>query len=306
MTSSCSAAMSRLSCHAVVSASSRRRDSSGAHIEFLMKPILARRVSRSSTWAMAPYLRPLLSSLLRRTGSDGSPDGKIYPQGGARGTVALTAQGLLGLEAFDHRAVESEAGAARRPAWPAAAIDRDREGAGLQAAMMAIEAANDLAKPGIRLGQVEKAGAAPPEAVMLRGQRSRRIDTGMDEQQLIVAGKGGATECGQEIGMAGRGIDGLPQRIGPACDRYRPLARCGQPVFRIGPVSADRRADAVVEHPAQHLDRIGRQLQLQQFLPHLFLAAAPVNEIRRKCCGARNEGAAKRQQLGHGIVHRGT
>ncbi|MEI9987691.1 MAG: hypothetical protein WDN69_33905 [Aliidongia sp.] len=42
----------------------------------------------------------------------------------------------------------------------------------LQPAMMPVEAADDLAEAGIGRCQVEEAGTAPPEAVMLRGQRA--------------------------------------------------------------------------------------------------------------------------------------
>src|SRR5271157_4968444 len=116
---------------------------------------------------------------------------KIFRRSGRQRDPTESARRQLGLEALDDRAVEIETGADQRAAGAAAAIDRDGMRAELQPAMMAVEAADDLAEAGIGCGQIKEAGTAPPETVMLGRERPRRVDAGMDEEQLVAAGEGG-------------------------------------------------------------------------------------------------------------------
>src|SRR6185437_11345821 len=69
------------------------------------------------------------------------------------------------------------------------------------------------------------------------------------------------------------------QAAGPAGDGARPLAAGGETLLHVAAIGFQRGADALVEHPLQHVARADRELQLQQLLPHLLLAAAQEGDI---------------------------
>jgi hypothetical protein len=86
------------------------------------------------------------------------------------------------------------------------------------------------------------------------------------------------------------------------------LTRAGgglaQALGRIEAVGLQSGRDALVEHPLQHGSGIRGELQLQQLLPHLLLAAAQVHHVAGESVGARHEEAAEAQEGVHGGGHR--
>src|SRR5262245_28368037 len=74
----------------------------------------------------------------------------------------------------------------------AAAVDGEREGAGARPLMGVVVAPHHAQELAVRMVQLREAGAAPPEAVALGRERPLRIQAGMDEEQALVVGIGGA------------------------------------------------------------------------------------------------------------------
>ena len=105
--------------------------------------------------------------------------------------------------------------------------------------------------------------------------------------------------------MARRLVHGLAQLLRPFSDGDRALARHIQAVFGRAAIGGDGRAEALGQRPFQHFGRIGGELQLQQLAPHLFLAAAQVDEIVDERQGHGEEAAAKGHQLVHRVAHGG-
>src|SRR4030095_17202493 len=66
---------------------------------------------------------------------------------------------------------------------------------------------------------------------------------------------------------------------------------------QIGTVGLYRGFDAVAHHPAQNLARVLGELQLQQFLPHLFLRATQEHDIAGKTARPGQHTAAEIDQL---------
>jgi hypothetical protein len=62
----------------------------------------------------------------------------------------------------------------------------------------------------------------------------------------------------------------------------------------------------VLDHPGEDLARIGRELQLQQLLPHLLLAAAEIGDVGGEHAGARDQLAPERQHRVERGAHVGT
>ena len=110
---------------------------------------------------------------------------------------------------------------------------------------------------------------------------------GMDEQQPALFGERGVAQRREQRDMAGCGVHRAAQCSGPAGDRARPVAGRGEALPQIAAIGRDRRLDPGPDHPGQHLAGIGRELQLQQLLPHLLLRAAQEDDIAGKCMPAR-------------------
>src|SRR5581483_2086033 len=89
----------------------------------------------------------------------------------------------------------------------------------------------------------------------------------------------------------------LTQSGGPARDRERSLAAGRLAVSGITTVCGDRRIDARAPHEREYLPRIGRELQLEKFLPHLLLRAAEDRDVGRETERPRDHRRAKAQHL---------
>ena len=72
---------------------------------------------------------------------------------------------------------------------------------------------------------------------------------------------------------------------------------------RIAAIGGKRGAHALVQHPAQHLARIGRELDLQQLLPHLLLAAAQIGDVIGEAQRPGQKPAAEIQQQVEGLAN---
>ena len=79
----------------------------------------------------------------------------------------------------------------------------------------------------------------------------------------------------------------VAQGSGPTGDCAGAAAARGKPLPQIAAIGPNRRLHAADDHPLQHLARIGRELQLQQLMPHLFLRAAQKYHIAGKAAPAR-------------------
>nr|BAP28488.1 hypothetical protein [uncultured bacterium] len=165
--------------------------------------------------------------------------------------------------------------------------------------MLAVEAAHHFQEFAIGMIEAGETGAAPPQAVALGIQRPLGIEARMHEEQGEVMGIGGAAHRAHELVMAGPRLHGGAQRIGPAGDRQCALAAADDALGRIAAIGGDRLTDPLAQHPGQNLFRIGRELQLQQLLPHLFLGAAQIGDVEDEHIRPRQDLAAEAHQLGH-------
>src|SRR3954453_17206071 len=105
---------------------------------------------------------------------------------------------LSALDTGQDIAFRIETGSQQGPAESATGIDRGGVSGLDEAAVPEVIAANHLAKSGIRLCQPGKSPDIPPKTVALRDQRPRRIDSGMDEEQLAVFTEGRASQCAHQ------------------------------------------------------------------------------------------------------------
>ena len=122
--------------------------------------------------------------------------------------------------------------------------------------------AHDAAITGKRRIELQDVLLAPPENVALKIERLARIDPGMNKEQRAIVRESGAAQRRHQFSMAGAGFDRGTEPGGPARQRQHPVARGGKTLPRIDAVRGERLVHAVIEHPGQHLARIGRELQL--------------------------------------------
>ena len=169
--------------------------------------------------------------------------------------------------------------------------------------MAGIEAAHHPDEAAIGAFELHETVVAPPQAVALRRQRPVGIDAGMDEQQRAVIGVGGAAQRAQQAVMAGHRLHVGAQLAGPAGQRQRAGAGGDEALLDAAAIGRQRGAHAMLHHPAEHLAGIGRELQLQQLLPHLLLAPRRKAMSNSEHAGPRQHAAAERQQLVDGAAH---
>jgi hypothetical protein len=96
--------------------------------------------------------------------------------------------------------------------------------------------------------------------------------------------------------MARARLDRGAQAGGPACQRQHAIARRREALLCIDAVRIERCTQTVIEHPRQHLARIGRELQFQELLPHLFLAAAQEGDVPDESVAPREEEPTEEDQ----------
>src|SRR5260370_1329420 len=205
--------------------------------------------------------------------------------------------GPSGFQLFVHWTGGGDAGGEQGSAEAATGVERGGVTAVAQPAALPVIAAHAAAESAERCFELEDVGAAPPQHVTLQVERLARIDAGMDEEQTAVHAEGGALEVGEQLTGAGPRIDRGAQARGPARQRQRAVARRCEALAQLGTVGRERGADAVSQHPFQHFARVGRELQLEELLPDLFLPAAQEGDVARKSVAPREKQAAERHQL---------
>src|SRR6266567_219139 len=119
----------------------------------------------------------------------------------------------------------------------------------------------------------------------------------MDKQQASVITQRRMAQIGQQYPVAGRGVHCVAQCARPAGDRARPVAACRKAVLQFPAVGGDRCFDTLAHHPCEDVTGIGRELELQQLLPHLFLRAAQEDGVAGETAWPREDAAAKVEQF---------
>src|SRR5579883_1099755 len=230
---------------------------------------------------MSPCSRPEA----RACHSNGREEGKV------------AAPRRSGFDRFEKRALGREAGGDQPAAEAAAAVERDCVFALAQAAMAAIETADDAAEAVIGGLEFENIDPSPPQHIALEVERLARVDAGMDEEELAVLGDRRALQPGEELAMAGAGVDRGAQAGGPTGHGHGAVARGGEALPRIGAIGLKRLDHAVIEHPLQHFARIGRELKLEKLLPHLLLGTAEKGDIAEEDAALRQKQTAEGDEL---------
>src|SRR5215468_9260339 len=187
-------------------------------------------------------------------------------------------------------------GGDQRPAEAAATVDAGGELTGLDAGMGALEAAHDADEAAVGAVELGEAAGAPPQRVALRRERPVGVEAGVDEEERAVIGIGGAAQRAHQRVMAGDGLHGRAQLAGPAGDGERAVAARDEALLDVAAIGGEGGAGAVLDHPGEDLARIGRELQLQQLLPHLLLTAAQVGDVGGERAGACDQLAPEGQQ----------
>ena len=201
-------------------------------------------------------------------------------------------------------AVESETGS-DQPAAPAGAtVDRRGKLAFYETAPVPVHAPDDTPETCKPLLQFEDVLTPPPEGVSLLGERPRRIDRGVDEEEVAILGKGGVAEGREERGMTWRRIHGAAQGARPSGDRAGTVAARRKPLPQVAAIGPNCHLHARSDHPMEELSRIGRKLQLQQLLPHLFLRPAQKDDIAGDSAWASENAASKVEELVDGSEDR--
>ena len=119
----------------------------------------------------------------------------------------------------------------------------------------------------------------------------------MHEEQPLVLGHRRMAQRREQRGMPRRRVHRGAQRAGPAGDRARPVAARGKTLLQVGAIGLHGGFDAGAHHPGQDLARIGGELQLQQFLPHLLLGAAQKGDVAGEGARPGQHAAAEIEQL---------
>ena len=122
----------------------------------------------------------------------------------------------------------------------------------------------------------------------------------MNEQKRAVIGEGGAAQADQQGVMSGGPLQRLAQLSGPARDRHGALTENDLGPLGVAAIGGQRRAHPLIDHPAEDLGRVRRELQLQELLPHFLLAAAKMDDVGGEHAGPGDDGAAEAQQIVHG------
>src|SRR5882724_3834543 len=248
----------------------------------------ARRTRRPSTRARVSPSTTVATRTLSSAGVSGAAaNGQSRQRKRGQHRRARRAMRALRRQRLAHRAVGGETDGQQLAAETAASVERGDMCRLDQPVMLAVEAADDAAEVAIGLANLEQSIAAPPERVALRIERPRRIDPGMDEEQRAArieggVGDGGATQRAEKLIVAGYLVEPRTQGAGPAGDRARSLAAGRETLPGVAAIGGQGGSDPLVEHPLQDRARADRELQLQEFLPHLLLAAAQEGDVAGK------------------------
>ena len=79
--------------------------------------------------------------------------------------------------------------------------------------------------------------------------------------------------------VAGAAADSLAYAGGPFCECHNAVAAGLDSVSGRKAVAFKGRTEAVAEHPEQDIGRVGRELELEEFLPHFLLLAVDVHDV---------------------------
>ncbi len=223
------------------------------------------------------------------------------PQSDHRGREAdrkLTGASCLG--DVDKGAVEAETGS-DQPATPAGtAVNRYGKLAFDDTAPVPVDAPDDTPETCERLLQFKNILTPPPEGVSLLGERPRRLDRGMDEQKAAILGEGGVPERREQRSMTWRRIHHAAQSARPPGDCAGAVAACRKPLPQVTAIGPNCGLHARSDHPIEELARIGRKLELQQFLPRLFSRPAQKDDIAGGSARASKNAAPKVEELVEG------
>ena len=167
--------------------------------------------------------------------------------------------------------------------------------------MAAVEAAHHTPETAVRRFNIVEILSPPPEAVVLFRKRPGGVDAGVDKQQRLVLGEGGAPEHAHQHGVAVGGAHGGAQGTRPLGQHQGAAVAGAAGFFDRASIGRQRRRDALLQHPFQDLAGIGGELDLQQLVPHLLLAAAQIDDVVIFRPGSRQKGAAEQQQLLDGL-----
>src|SRR5439155_10370733 len=221
----------------------------------------------------------------------------LSPAATSWSTAATLRSESSSLKPLQHAAVGCEGGSEQPAATTRAGVERDGERTLDKTAHLPVEAADHPAKAVERRCKIENVSPPPPEDIPLSGKRARCVDSGMDKQQPAILAQRRVAQIGEQHPVARRGVHCVAHRARPSGDRARSIAACREAVLQFAAVCADRRFDTLAHHPLKHAARVGRELQLQQLLPHLLLRAAQKYGVAGKAVWTCQDAAAKVEQL---------
>ena len=184
------------------------------------------------------------------------------------------------------------------------AVDRHGELAFDDTALVPVDAPHDAPETCERLPQFENILTPPPEGVSLLGERPRRLDGGMDEEKTAILCESGVPERREQRSMTWRRIHGAAQSARPPGDCAGTVTARGEPLPQVAAIGPNCRLHPRAERPMQELAWIGRKLELQQFLPHLFLRPPQKGDVAGTATRESENAAPKIEELVDGGEHR--
>jgi hypothetical protein len=142
--------------------------------------------------------------------------------------------------------------------------------------------------------------AAPPERVALSSKRAGSFHAGMDQQDgavAVVLGQGGSAQDREESIMPRVGTQIFAKLFGPSRERHHALPCRGDALVNVAAIGRQHGVQTVLLHPGQNLGRACRELDLQKLVPHLFLAAAQIDDVADQHSGKGEKGPPESEQL---------
>jgi hypothetical protein len=204
----------------------------------------------------------------------------------------------------DNGAVDPEAGSDQPAALAGAAVDRYGKLAFDDTAPVPVGAPDDTPETCERLFQFEDVLTPPPEGVSLLGERPRRFDRSVNEEKTAILGERGVAQGREQRSMTRRRIHGATQGAGPSGDCAGAVAARREPLPQVTAIGPNCRLHPRSDHPLEELPRIGRKLELQQLLPHLFLRPAQKHDIAGGSAWASENAAPEVEELVDGSEDR--
>src|SRR5215472_10699546 len=126
----------------------------------------------------------------------------------------------------------------------------------------------------------------------------------MDKENALFLGKGGVTQRREQRRMSRSGVHHVTECPGPTRDRKRAVTSGSKSLPQIATISPHCRFHPSANHPLQHLARVGRELQLQQLLPHFLMRPAQEGYIAGEPMAAPQNSAAEIEKLVDSGQHR--